>query len=208
MVLSELLYELHRSPQGLNKNQLNQLQGLVTTLGELTALSPNSTSFFYRFPGDKRSSLSSYRSSASGYTQKMSLVNNALQINDDSPAHLLSAIMKQLLPFDVIVYRYSRETPAKPVLEAPDLSKTYRIFYALQNLYNHKSPEVNAKSATHLASTVQVSLPSNTIFTFWALNMLTHKNTKPEDVDLKDVLSHTNKILPGLKKPSIVLKVD
>jgi hypothetical protein len=208
LVLSELLYELHKSSQGLNKSQLNQLQGLVSTLRELTAASSGSTSFFYRFPGDKRSSLSSYQPGRSGHTQKVSFVNNALQINDDSPDHLLSVIMKQLLPFDVIVYRYTKGTPAQPLLDAPDLSRTYRVFYALQNLYNHKNPEVNAKSSTHLASTVQVSLPSNTIFTFWTLNMLSHKNTKPEDVDLKDVLSHTNKVLPGLKKPSIVLKVE
>ncbi|MEP6951134.1 MAG: hypothetical protein ABI863_17735 [Ginsengibacter sp.] len=207
-VLSELLYELRRSSQTLDRNQLNQLQGLVSTLQELTALSPNSTSFFYEFPGHKTSSLSSYRSHPSGHSQKISLVNNAIQINDDGPNHILAAIIKQLLPFDVIVYRYSKETPAQPFLDAPDLSKTYRIFYTLPNLYNHKNPEVNARSATRLASTVQVSLPSNITFTFWTLNMLNHKNTKPEDVDLKDVLSHTNKILPGLKKPSIVLKVD
>ena len=206
--LSELLYELHLYSKGMNKSQYNQLQGLVSALLELTALSPDGTAFLYLYPSKKRSSLSSYQSNISDRKRILSLINNAQKINDDSPARLLSAIIKQLLPFDVIVYRDSKGAPSTPVLDAPDLKRTYRIFYALPNLYNHKFPEINSNSISRLASTVQVSLPSNTVFTFWATNMVNHKVTKAKDVDLRGVLSEANKLLPNLKKPSIVIKVD
>ena len=205
--LSELIYELRLYSKGLSKNQYNQLQSLVSTLQELTAEAP-ATAFIYFNAAKETSSLSSHHPNSNERVKKFPVFNNWVLFSEESPGHLLLATMKQLLPFDVIVYHSSNVDPFRPVLDAPDLSKTYRIYYTLSDIYNHKNPEATAKSSTHLASTIQLSLPSNTTYTFWALNMLNHKNTKPEDVDLRGVLSRTNKILPGLKKPSIVIKVD
>ena len=209
MVLAELLYELRLYINGMNNNQYNQLQGLVSTLMELTTESLSNTSFFHPFSIQKRSSLSSYKSRGKNDTQKIPLLKYPLNLNEsDSGESLLAVIVKQLLPFDVIVWRNSKEPPYKPVTEAPDLTARHRIFYTLSKLYNHKNPEVNAKSSNRLASTIQVSIPSNTVFKFWALNMINHKTTNAEDVDLKDVLEHTKKVAPETKKPSIVIKVD
>ena len=72
----------------------------------------------------------------------------------------------------------------------------------------HKRVEVNAKTSIRLASTIQVSLPSNSIFSFWTLNMVNHKMTTAENVDLKDVLKNSMRKEPSLKKPSIVIKVE
>jgi hypothetical protein len=98
--------------------------------------------------------------------------------------------------------------PYKPVLDAPDLKATFRIYYTLSNLYNRRNPEVNAKTGTRLASTIQVSLPSNSIFSFWTLNMVNHKMTTAEEVDLRDVLKNSMKKEPSLKKPTVVIKVE
>jgi len=59
-----------------------------------------------------------------------------------------------------------------------------------------------------LASTIRVSLPSNTTFSIWTLNMLNHRTTGAKDVDLRDVFKNSMKNEPRLKKPSIVIKVD
>jgi hypothetical protein len=208
-VLSELLYELRQYPKEANKNQYNQLLKLSSALQELTVLSPNGTSFFYSFPAKNESSLSSYKALTIKFPKQISSTNFSLNdMEKGNSEWALSAIMKQLLPFDVIVWRNSTIAPYKPVLDAPDLNATYRIFYTLSGLYNHKNPEVNAKSTSRLASTVQISLPSNAVFSFWTLNMLNHKMTQAEDVDLKDVWINSTKNHPGLKKPSIVLKVN
>jgi hypothetical protein len=207
-VMSELLYELRQNSKGFNKAQYNQLQNLNTALRDLTASSPYSTSFLYPIYSEKQS-LSSYQSSAAKGRQKISLTNYPLKPGEaDDLKHILAAIMKQLLPYDVIVFRSSTVAPYKPVLDAPDLAATYRIFYTLSILYNHKNPDINAKSTGHLASTVQISLPSNSVFTFWTLNMLNHKMTKAVDVDLKNVLSEMQKLSIQSKKLSIVLKVE
>ena len=118
------------------------------------------------------------------------------------------AVLKQLLSFDVIVWRTGTVEPFKPVFDAPDLKGTFRIFYTLRNLYNHKNPEVNAKTSPRLASTIQVSVPSNSVFSFWTLNMVNHRTTTANDIDPRDVLKNSMKKEPRLKKPSIVLKVD
>ena len=123
---------------------------------------------------------------------------------DNMPA----VLVKQLLPFDVIVWRPGKVDPYKPVLDAPDLKATFRIYYTLANLYNRKNPEINAKTSSRLASTIQLSLPSNSIFSFWTLNMGNHKMTTAENVDLRDVLKNSMKNEPRLKKPSVVIKVD
>ncbi len=209
MVLAELLYELRLYARGMNNNQYNQLQGLVSTIMELTTESLNSTSFFHPFSLEKRLSLSSYSSASESGSKKILSLNYPLNFTgSNNDERLLAVIVKQLLPFDVIVWRNSKETPYKPVTDAPDLTATHRIFYTLSKLYNHKNPEINAKSSNRLASTIQVSLPSNTVFKFWTLNMTNHKTTNAEDVDLRDVLEHTKKVATETKKPSIVIKVD
>ena len=207
-VLSELMYELRLYSANINNSQYRQLQNLSDALHDLTAESVNSTSFLYMFPLKKESSLSSYKSTTGKHVIKICAENNVLKFNDDSIAHLSAIIMNQLLPFDVVVWRSNTVAPYKPVLIAPDLTASYRIFYTVSNLYNHKNPEINAKSTSHLASTVQVSLPSNLVFTFWTLNMRNHKMTQPQDVDLKDILSSMNKVSSQFKKSTIVLKVN
>ena len=181
---------------------------LIQALHELTASAPYSTSFLYPFYSETQS-LSSYQASSAKGRQKISLANFALKPGEaDDLKRVLAAIMKQLLAYDVIVFRSGTVAPYKPVLDAPDLAGTYRIFYTLSILYNHKNPNINAKSTGHLASTVQVSLPSNSTFTFWTLNMINHKMTKAVDVDLKNVLSEMQKASVQSKKLSIVLKVE
>jgi hypothetical protein len=109
---------------------------------------------------------------------------------------------------NVIVWRNSKESPYKPILDAPDLTGVYRVFYTLTGLYNHKNPEINAISIPRLASTTQVSLPSNSSYTFWTLNMRRHKLTPAKEVYTKDVFLNSMKKWPNPKKLSIVLKVD
>ncbi len=200
MVLAEFLYEMRLYGSGMNNNQYNQLQGLVSTLMDLTSESVNSTSFVYPLLFRKASSLNSYNSLDKKYPLRFT--------ESDSAESLFAAIVKQLLPYDVIVWRNSKEPPYKPVVNAPDLTASHQIFYTLSKLYNHRNPEVNAKSSNRLASTIQVSLPSNTVFKFWTLNMTSHKTTSAEDVDLMDVLEHAKRVAPDAKKPSIVIKVD
>jgi hypothetical protein len=207
-VLSELLYELRLYSRNSNTSQYNQLQKLVTTLRELTADSLNGTSL-YISPEKIRASLSSYQSGPNEYSSYM-FVTDSLQSGNETESleYMPALLLKQLLPFDVIVWRTGTVAPFRPVLDAPDLKATFRVFYTLSNLYNHKNPEVNAKSSSRLASTIRVSLPSNSIFSFWTLNMVNHKMTTAEDADLRNVYKNSMKKEPRLKKPSIVIKVD
>jgi len=202
-ILSELLFQLRI-------NDYNQLQSIFSTLQELTALTPNATSFIYPFPSKKRSSLSSYQSNTPvGYSSQISFLNYEMKLNETgSPEYFLPVIMPEVLPFDVIVWHHSRELPARPVLDAPDLTGVYRVFYTLKKLYNHKNPEINAKTTAQLASTAQVSLPPNSIFKFWTLNMLNHKLTEAVDSELRDVFLNSQKRWPNPKKATIVLKVN
>jgi len=194
-VLSELLYELRLYSRNLNTSQYNQLQQLVAGIRELTAESSNTASLFYK-PLFK-----SHTAGPNGYTSQS---DNEIE----SPEYIPVAIEEQLLPFDVIVWRTGTVAPYKPVLDAPDLKASFRVFYILSKLYNHKNPEVNATSSSRLASTIRVSLPSNTTFSIWTLNMLNHRTTGAKDVDLRDVFKNSMKNEPRLKKPSIVIKVD
>ena len=114
----------------------------------------------------------------------------------------------KLLPMNVVVWRSSKEPPYKPVLDAPDLTGVYRVFYTLKGLYNHKNPEINAISIPRLASTTQVSLPPNSNYTFWTLDMRKHKLTPAKDVSTKEVFLSNMKNASNPKKLSIVLKVD
>jgi hypothetical protein len=208
-VLAELLYQLRLYSRNSNTSQYNQLQNLFTTLKELTAESLNSTSFFYLSPEKIISSVSSYLSGPNENISNISVVDS-LQSDDEieSLEKIPVAVLKQLLSFDVIVWRAGTVEPFKPVFDAPDLKGTFRIFYTLRNLYNHKNPEVNAKTSPRLASTIQVSVPSNSVFSFWTLNMVNHRTTTANDIDPRDVLKNSMKKEPHLKKPSIVLKVD
>ena len=208
-VLAELLYQLRLYSRNSNTSQHNQLQNLVTTLWELTAESLNSTSFFYLSPEKIKSSFSSYLSGPNENIFNISVVDS-LQSDDgiEGLQNMPVAVLKQLLSFDVIVWRTGTVEPFKPVFDAPDLKGTFRIFYTLRNLYNHKNPEVNAKTSPRLASTIQVSVPSNSVFSFWTLNMVNHRTTTANDIDPRDVLKNSMKKEPRLKKPSIVLKVD
>jgi hypothetical protein len=176
---------------------------------ELTADSLNGISFFYISPEKTGSSLSSYQSGPNENGSYIFMTDSSQSGNEiESLEYMPVALLKQLLPFDVIVWRTGTVEPFKPVLDAPDLKATFRVYYTLSNLYNRKNPEVNAKSSSRLASTIRVSLPSNSIFSFWTLNMVNHKMTTAEDVDLRDVYKNSMKKEPSLKKPSIVLKVD
>jgi len=194
-ILSKLLYELRLYSRNLNTSQYNQLQQLATGIRELTAESSNTASLFYK-PLFK-----SHAAGPNGYTSQS---DNEIE----SPAYIPVAIEEQLLPFDVIVWRTGTVAPYKPVLDAPDLKASFRVFYILSKLYNHKNPEVNATSSSRLASTIRVSLPSNTTFSIWTLNMLNHRTTGAKDVDLRDVFKNSMKNEPRLKRPSIVIKVD
>ena len=204
LVISELLYNLRLYSSNSNSNQFNQLQKLAITVRELTADSIEGTSLIW--PEKSGSSISSSESGPNEYSTNIEslMLDYTIANIENMPAVLL----KQLLPFDVIVWRPGTVAPYKPVLDAPDLKATFRIYYTLSNLYNHKNPEVNAKTSIRLASTIQVSLPSNSIFSFWTLNMVNHKMTTAENVDLKDVLKNSMKKEPSLKKPSIVIKVE
>jgi hypothetical protein len=202
-VIAELLFELRLYSRNSNVTQFNQLQKLAVTLQELTADSIEGTSLLW--PGKIRSSLSLSQSGPNAYSYDIDLLFDNELIDID---HMPATLVKQLLPFDVIVWRPGKVDPYKPVLDAPDLKATFRIYYTLANLYNRKNPEINAKTSSRLASTIQLSLPSNSIFSFWTLNMGNHKMTTAENVDLRDVLKNSMKNEPRLKKPSVVIKVD
>ena len=205
MVMAELVYELRLYAKAITSSQYNQVEGLVSTIMDLTTESIASASSYHPFLLPKKSSLSSYENINNIKTKS----SFQLHFNEnDNAQSLLAASVKQLLPFDVLVWRNSKEPPYKPVLDAPDLLASYRTFYTLSKLYNHRNPEVNAKSSNRLASTIQVSLPSNTVFTFWTLNMINHKTTTAKDVDLKNVLEEMQKVSLTAKKPSIVIKID
>lgn len=209
-VLSELLYELRAYSRNLTTSQYNQLQKLVTMLQELTTESLTSTSFFYLSPEKTVGLFRPYQAGPNGYTSNISMAGvSHIGVEVDSLEYIPAvAIAKQLLPFDVIVWRTGTVAPFKPVLDAPDLKATFRVFYTLSDLYNHKNPEVNAKTGSRLASTIGISLPSNSTFSFWTLNMVNHRMTNAKDIDPRDVLKNSMKNEPRLKKPSIVLKVD
>lgn len=198
-LMAELLYELRHSTAGMSAGQYTHLQKIAATLKDLTAEEPNSTDYGQLFPLRKQSSLAFYVDRVD---------NGHAPDNTGVTDKLLAAIMKQLKPYDIVVYRNAKQQPFKPVLDAPDLMATFRIFYTLSDLFNARNPAVNAKSTSRLASTVQVALPSNTKFTFRTLNMLNHRTTKPVEVDLKDVLNQTNKSGPEAKRLTIVLKVE
>ena len=202
-VIAELLFELRLYSRNSNVTQFNQLQKLAVTLQELTVDSIEGTSLLW--PGKIRSSLSLSQSGPNAYSYDIDLLFDNELIDID---HMPATLVKQLLPFDVIVWRPGKVDPYKPVLDAPDLKATFRIYYTLANLYNRKNPEINAKTSSRLASTIQLSLPSNSIFSFWTLNMGNHKMTTAENVDLRDVLKNSMKNEPRLKKPSVVIKVD
>ena len=114
----------------------------------------------------------------------------------------------QLIPFNVIVWRNSKEQPSRPITNSPDLVGTYRISYILAVLYNHKNPEIGSHSSNELASTMQYALPGNAVLTFWSRNMLTGKVSNPETVDLRDLLISNQKKGVNGKLASVVLKVE
>jgi hypothetical protein len=121
----------------------------------------------------------------------------------------LPPVTAQLLPFDVIVWKYSKEEPSRAVLSAPDLNEVYRIYYTTSVLYNSKNPEVNARTSSHLASTASIFLPPNTVYKIWAINMLTHSSTQPTNVDINDVfLINSKKDNPGKKNYKVILKAN
>jgi hypothetical protein len=117
------------------------------------------------------------------------------------------AVVQPLLSFDIVVYRPVRP-PASPVMNAPDLKGVFRIFYTSSTLYNHKNPEITAKSSSRLASTTQVSLPIELKYKFWTVNMRDHKQTLPQDISIDEIVSNIRKNDPGAKKMRIVLKVE
>lgn len=204
-LMTELLFDLKAFAKNPKSADLNHLKDVVTDLQELTGVTTDNAAFapvekLLLQPYAATSAVYRYDEQPIQITFTKNIVANAYE-------EYLFASIDKILPFDVIVYR-SKTPPAGPVLNAPDLTATYRVLYTLSSLYNNKNPEVNASNAPDLASTSQVSLPQTLGYKFWTLNMLNHKRTSATTVDVKDVFQNSRKRWPNPKKLSIVLKVD
>ena len=207
-LLSELLFDLKLYAKSLKEGDYNHLQSIVSDLLELTTPTDNNAALLYPSHENKAPSINyTVTNAVYRYGEKTAHLNHAKNSIRNAYEEYLFAALDRILPFDVVVYR-AKTPPAGPVLTSPDLTAAYRILYTLSSLYNNKNPEINAKGPTELASTVQVSLPQTLGFKFWTINMLNHKRTNPDTVDVKDVFQNNRKKPVEQKKLSIVLKVD
>jgi hypothetical protein len=204
-LLSELIFDLRAYAINPKTADLNHIKDVVNDLQELKSVTTDNAA--YSPPEQLLPQTYAATSAVYRYDEQPVQISFTKNIVINAYEDFLFASMDKILPFDVIVYR-SKTPPAGPVLNAPDLTATYRVLYTLSSLYNNKNPEVNASSVPDLASTSQVSLPQTLGYKFWTLNMLNHKRTSATTVDIKDVFQNSRKRWPNPKKLSIVLKVD
>jgi len=186
-LLVELLYDLRQQTRDANSSDAH-IRDVAADIRELIADVPNTTSYRFQKP-QQLSSLS------------------AISL----PLHLLTPPVSEgtLLPVDVVVWKGANEPPARPVSSAPELRRTYRVFYTTTALYNNKNPEVNVKVLPTLASTSQASLPKLGRFKFWTQNLKTKNETRAVDVETSDVFMLNKKNnWPGTKRLFVVLKVE
>lgn len=202
--LSELLYDLDSSRLSAGKAGFSTISGLANNIEWLISSPVVSASFHQpeilqknRLSYYTKGGIASYNENLSGYTRKGPA---PFRLSYVPPAD-------RPLPFNIIVYHYSKEDPSKVVFNAADLMSTYRVFYVSSGLYNHRNPEINAQNTSAPASTAQVTLPK-TKFMFWMQNLSDHRVTKAQEVDLLDTYLYSMKKWPFPVKASIVLKVD
>ncbi|TDH24195.1 hypothetical protein EXU57_15380 [Segetibacter sp. 3557_3] len=201
-LLSELLYVLRSGSNPGNVQVSGHLQEVLTDLNELVV----SAKFaFNRFPQKLSSERFAGKRQNAPAHMKVSFASYTGGEGYEQP--YLPAPADALLPLNVVVFRKGT-APVEPLLSAPDLNATYRIFYTVRGLYNYKNPEINAKTVSQLASTTQVSLPLTSIYKFWSMNMLDHKLTKPADIDIKDLFIKSKRSTGTNKPLTILIKVD
>jgi hypothetical protein len=204
-MLSELVFNLRKSSGAGSNADYNHLHGLASDITSLAAI-PAGTSFLDKDSFKNGLSLiSSYGPAPALYGSLVLASYYSEGIKADLEDYY--ATSEQLMPLDVVVFRPVQE-PGKPVMNAPDLKGIFRIFYTPRNLYNNRNPEINAKSPRPLAATTQVSLPPGLKYKFWTLNMLNHKLTLAEDIDIDEIFSNSQKKDLKGKKKTIILKVE
>ncbi|MEO6000254.1 MAG: hypothetical protein ABIN89_25680 [Chitinophagaceae bacterium] len=193
-LLSELLFELKANLALLNRRDFNLLKSVMANIEELLTSTSEVTSF-----------LNKYEDQILSYNKIKHPVGYS-NTEAENPEYL-PALMDPLLPFNVILCRYTKTQPSTPILTTPDLMGTYKVFYVLSTLYNHKNPEINAKSTNTPASTAQVSLPKTT-FKLWAENILNRTKTKEQDIDFMDAFLRSKKRWPYPKHFTIIIKAE
>lgn len=205
-VLAEIIFTIRNYSQTSNENKSNKLKMLVASVKELTETSSSGTSFLKKHSDNLWAGTQSQKN-LFRFTSNISFQNDEMykQYNIESR---FSSSVEQVLPFDIIVWRSAKQTPYKPVTDAPDLNGSFRISYTLASLYNHRNPEIGSHSSNELASTIQVALPANSVYEFWTRNMLTNKLTAAEKVDMKSIFNRNKQIGITTKKATIVLKVE
>ena len=204
-MLSELVFSLRKSTNPASNSNYNHLHGLASDIKALAAI-PAGTSFLSKDLFRNGLSLNSrYNGVPALYGSMISVSFYSEEIRNDGQNYY--AITDQLLPLNVVVFRPVQE-PGKPVMNDPALRNTFRIFYNTANLYNSRNPEIGAKFPGPLASTTQVSLPHGVKYKFWTLNMRTQKLTLPQDIDVDEIFSNSQKKDLKGKKKTIILKVE
>jgi hypothetical protein len=207
--LMPALLSLVHSSRLVNNDQ-TKLQSIVSDILQLTTESPGDALSLIPLSPDLKTLLCYYKPDRLMINEKpIGFVNYPASFSEAPLRNYYVNPKKQLLPFDVVVWRYSKESPSIPVSDAPDLTGVFRILYTTPALYNERNPEINAISSSRLASTAPVSLPASSGYYIWAQNMLTHQLIKPQKVEINGAFLLANKRnWPDSKNYKIILKVN
>jgi hypothetical protein len=210
--VNRLMLELLRisRSKASGNSDYTSLRSIASNIIELTTEPPGSGLSMNTISSQLQGLLCYYKPAATDdFKRQMTLVNYSSASEETEPNYYFVSSTKQLLPFDVVVWKYSKDNPPRPISDAPDLTGIYRILYTTPALYNEKNPEINAISSSQLASTTVVSLPANSGYYIWGQNMLNHQLIKPQKVDINDAFFLSNKKnWPTSKNYKIVLKVN
>lgn len=210
--INRLMFEMLRISHlgNLGNSDYTSLKNITSNIIELTSEPPGS-SLSMNEGSLQLQTLLCYNNPTAlkDYKRQVSSVNYSVAYEETPFNYYFVSSTKQLLPFDVVVWRYSKDVPPKPVSDAPDLNGIYRILYTTSALYNERNPEINAISSSQLASTTLVSLPASSGYYVWGQNMLNHQFIKPQKVEINDAFLIANKKnWPASKNYKIILKVN
>ncbi len=207
-VLSELLYNMRRYSKALNNTELTHLQSLLQVIEELGAAPPPNNALSNRHLRTYRLPVNA-AATAQGifYHAGYSYTGITTTHQPFAGKQVLASEEQQVLPFKIVIWRNSKQQPYKPVTDAPDLTDTYKIYYILDALFDHKNPQIGSKSSNSRASTANVQLAANVLYRFWASNGSNQQSTEPEKVDLRNILNNSKNEGTKFQKATIVLKV-
>jgi hypothetical protein len=208
-LLAEFLQTVNQKGASV-PSENSRLQGIAANIVELTTEPPGKSLSMHSLSEDLRTLLCYYKPQQMGSNKQQAFLSNYNgETEDTRGSYYVVRTGKQLLSFEVVVWRYSKDAPPQPVSNAPDLNKVYRIIYTTPALFNERNPEINSISSSQLASTTVISLPGNSAYYIWGQNMLNHQVIKPQKFDINGVFLLSNKKdWPDSKNYRIILKAN